>query len=114
MLYRIIFSRLDNLRQILGLWIVMNKLILKDAMDVTLEAAYENGDESFFEFADLYAQNRNDKNIEKIVLKLYNMAESMPEPEKWLNEMGGRPYDEFRNIGIYETGKMLDDSILVL
>ncbi len=109
------FSRLDNLSPDFR---IMDsdeqKLILKDAMDVTLEAAYENGDESFFEFADLYAQNRNDKNIEKIVLKLYNMAESMPEPEKWLNEIGGRPYDEFRNIGIYETGKMLDDSILVL
>lgn len=48
------------------------------------ERKYETQDETFLRFVRHYGSERNDEKLYDMVLKLYDFAESQPEPEAWL------------------------------
>ena len=61
-------------------------LIKQDVLENLLEDFYVEGDKDFIEFTEKYSTGRNDKNIEELILKLYDYSRSYPLPEKWLDE----------------------------
>ena len=62
------------------------KILRADAMEETLEALYEEGDNDFLYFTDSFSDGRSDRKAEEMILNLFEFAESMPFPEKWLRE----------------------------
>lgn len=60
------------------------KLLKQEVMKELLEAHYESGEEQFFRFVENFATGRDDSNLEKYILQLYEFAESHPIPEQWL------------------------------
>lgn len=73
------------------------KLMKSDVLAEVLESYYagehakDGGtDEEFLRLVESYGGKRTDKQIEDIVLKLYNTAVSYPWPHEWLDEAAGR------------------------
>lgn len=63
-----------------------NSMLKEDVLDDVLEEAYGKKDEGFLEFISSYGNTKNDDNIKKMVLALYEYANSYPWPKKWLEE----------------------------
>lgn len=65
--------------------------IMKDeALDLLFEELYESEDEFGAEFvraAEMFSQSGNDRGLADIIKKLYNFTTSLPEPEKWLDDV---------------------------
>ncbi len=61
------------------------KLLKQDVLDELLEECYEKGDEEFLEFTEKFGRGKNDRRIEKLILKLYEFSCSYPCPGKWLD-----------------------------
>jgi len=47
----------------------------------------EEGNQDFFELLECYGGNRDDQALQDMVLNLYSFVQSIPWPEKWLEEM---------------------------
>ncbi|MCD8120262.1 MAG: UvrD-helicase domain-containing protein [Lachnospiraceae bacterium] len=60
------------------------ELLRQDALTDVIEAAYENGSEEFYRFAESYAPEKSDEILNELVLQLYQAAMSRPNPEEWL------------------------------
>ena len=60
------------------------KLLKHDVLDQLLESWYEEGDPQFLDFTEAYADGRDDKKLEELVLKLYEFSRSYPDSEEWL------------------------------
>lgn len=60
------------------------KLLKNDALSDVMEAFYGSGDERFLDLVEAYGSSRGDRNIEELVLRLYEFGRSYPEPEKWM------------------------------
>ena len=61
------------------------KLLKQDVLDELLEECYEKGDKEFLEFTEKFGRGKNDRRIEKLILKLYEFSCSYPCPGKWLD-----------------------------
>ena len=61
-------------------------LLRRQVLAEVIEEMYQEGSKEFLELADYYT-DKNDKNLEQIVLTLYGYARSHPEPEAWLRGM---------------------------
>ena len=61
-------------------------LLKREVLADVIEQMYQEGSETFLELADYYT-DKNDKDLENIVLTLYEYARSHPEPEAWLRGM---------------------------
>lgn len=60
------------------------KLIRQDVLRSVLEAYYDKGDHGFLDFTESYSGKRDDRNIEELVLRLYEFSRSYPDPSGWL------------------------------
>ncbi len=60
-------------------------LIKADVMREILEKYYEERNPNFIAFIEKYSSSRSDKEIEKIILKLFNFSMSYPDPIAWLD-----------------------------
>lgn len=60
------------------------KLLRRDVLEEMLENWYESGDHRFLEFVERFATGRDDKNMEALILQVYDFSRSYPEPERWL------------------------------
>ena len=62
-----------------------NQLLLNETLDEVLELYYsdENRMEEFIRLADGYG-GREDEQLRDVLIRLYNMAQSMAQPEQWL------------------------------
>lgn len=60
------------------------KLLKSEVMEGLLEECYEEGEENFLEFTEMYASGKTDQIIEGLVLQLYEFSMSYPWPEEWL------------------------------
>ena len=62
-----------------------NQLLLNETLDEVLELYYsdENRMEAFIRLADGYG-GREDEHLRDVLIRLYNMAQSMAQPEQWL------------------------------
>ena len=61
------------------------KLLRQDVLEEMLESCYDEGTEAFLEFAEKFSTGRRDRQLEEVILQLYEYAGSYPQPEKWLN-----------------------------
>ena len=60
------------------------KLLKHDVLDELLEDKYEEADEGFLDFISVYG-GKNDKELEEIILKIYEFSRSYPIPDVWLS-----------------------------
>ncbi|WIV10640.1 helicase-exonuclease AddAB subunit AddA [Proteiniborus sp. MB09-C3] len=63
------------------------QIMLQDVLEELLESEYEKGHEDFIRLVESYGGNKNDVNLENLILKIYSFIQSKPYPEKWLDEM---------------------------
>lgn len=61
---------------------IMKQEIIADIFD----EEYENEDQSFYDLLEKYTSYRDDKNLQDLIVKIYDFIQSNPFPEKWLNE----------------------------
>lgn len=60
------------------------KLMRHDVLGQVLEEKYEEGAPEFLQFVEAYGGRRDDRNIEALVLKLYEFSRSYPDGNAWL------------------------------
>jgi len=78
------------------------KLLKRDVRAEVWEACYVEGETAFLELVEKLGGGRNDRNLEELVLELYEYSRSYPQPEKWLESCVGRyrgPEDASRSEG---------------
>lgn len=59
-------------------------LLKVEAMEELLEEKYKEGSERFLSLVESYCDNKSDRALSEIILKLYGFSMSMAEPEEWL------------------------------
>ena len=58
-----------------------------DAMRLTLDSMYADGDEEFYEIVETFASAKDDSRLENNIIKLFNFIRSHPFPDKWMDDM---------------------------
>ncbi|MDO4321982.1 MAG: helicase-exonuclease AddAB subunit AddA [Lachnospiraceae bacterium] len=91
-------------------------LLEQEAVQETVEAAYERQDEGFRQFLECFATGKSDRIVEETVLALYHFALGQPWPREWLQSCReayggaeGDPLEWLRYI-IEDTAKILSDT----
>lgn len=69
------------------------ELLKQDTLEEMLEKKYEEKEENLVQLLDTYTNYRGDEPLKEIILKVYEYIQSLPFPEKALNEMIER-FDE--------------------
>ncbi|MBQ0097481.1 MAG: helicase-exonuclease AddAB subunit AddA [Oscillospiraceae bacterium] len=82
--------------------------IKADAMKLTLDTLYTEGEESFFELVEAFASHRDDVKLQKCILKIHEFLRSHPFEKKWMNEKL-KMYDDFSNVALSPWGKIIFD-----
>lgn len=59
-------------------------LLRADVMAKVMEKHYEEADEDFLNFIDIYSSNRSDADVEQMISALYQFAMSYPYPSQWI------------------------------
>lgn len=62
------------------------EILKRETIEDIFEEKYEMQDKDFLELVDTYTGYRGDDTLKDIVLEIYNYIQSMPFPEKWLEE----------------------------
>lgn len=89
------------------------QIMIQETLEELLEIEYEIGNEDFIRLVESFGGNKNDINLEKLILKIYSFIQSKPEPLKWLSsmvEMFNMTQDELEQSKWIETIK---DSIRI-
>ena len=60
-------------------------LLKQDVLSEMLEQHYQRGEQKFLDFIESYGGNKSDKNIEDLILKIYEFSRSYPDPNEWLS-----------------------------
>lgn len=68
------------------------KLLKRDVAEAVLEEAYEKGNVGFERFVECFASGKDDRNLEELILQLYEFSRSYPNPKRWLDSCAGQ-YD---------------------
>ena len=82
------------------------KLLRQDVLEGMLESCYDEGTEAFLEFAEKFSTGRSDRQLEEVILQLYEYAGSYPQPEKWLNACVDNyqvENEHFSDAGLYRS-----------
>lgn len=61
-------------------------LLKVEALEELMEAKYNEGSTEFLQLVESYCDNKTDRAISDIILRLYNFAMSMASPAQWLRE----------------------------
>lgn len=62
-------------------------IIKSQAMQLTMDTLYQEGDEDFFNLVELLFKGRDDSYLCEMIYQLYNASMSYPFPKKWLKEV---------------------------
>ncbi len=62
------------------------QLMMEDTADELFDKYYEENDERFLRLIDLYASNRDDNPLKKLIFRIYDFIMSFAEPIEWLDE----------------------------
>ena len=62
------------------------KLLRHDVLEAVLEEKYQEGEQRFLDFASAYGTGKNDKKLEELILKIYEISRSYPDADNWLEE----------------------------
>lgn len=69
------------------------ELIRQEVIENLFEEEYSKGEgHTFFDVVDAYSSDRNDLELQRLILKLYEFSRSHPDPEQWLDQMAAQ-YD---------------------
>ena len=60
-------------------------LIINDALDMTLESMYADGEPDFFYLVEAFGGTKDDKELQKTILKVYEFLDSHPFPDDFIN-----------------------------
>lgn len=60
-------------------------LLKQDVLSEVIEHHYQRGKQRFLDFIESYGGSRSDKNIEEMILKIYEFSRSYPDPKAWLD-----------------------------
>ncbi len=63
------------------------QMIQAEVLDALIEEKYKGTDQGFFDLVDIYGGERDDEDLKGLILKLFRFSRSMPQPERWLNEV---------------------------
>ena len=62
-------------------------LLLKtEAVEETLEREYAEGQDYFYEVLEMFSAGRDDRNLQDLILTIYDFIRSKPDPHGWLQE----------------------------
>ncbi|MBQ2922623.1 MAG: helicase-exonuclease AddAB subunit AddA [Tyzzerella sp.] len=61
------------------------KLLRQDVVCDVLERAFEEADPEFLSFVECFSTGKDDKNLEELILRLYEFSRSYPNPKAWLD-----------------------------
>ncbi len=64
-----------------------HNVLKNESVNEVLNELYENEDESFSALKAFFMSERDDKQLESVIIKLYEFSRSYPSPEKWLYEI---------------------------
>ncbi len=62
------------------------EILKQETLEDLFEEKYETGDQEFLDLINIYTNYRGDENLKELILEIYKFIQSMPFPEKWLNE----------------------------
>ena len=79
-----------------------------DAMRLTLDALYAEGNSSFHRIVETFASAKDDTLLEDHILKLYRFIRSHPFPERWMRERLS-DYDGFTDASASVWGRIIRD-----
>lgn len=65
---------------------LMKQDVLENLMEERFEEAREKNNQAFLNFTEIFAPGRNDKPIDELILKLYTISQSYPQPEEQLKK----------------------------
>lgn len=60
------------------------KLLRQDVVCDVLEQAFEEAEPEFLSFVESFSTGKDDKNLEELILRLYEFSRSYPNPNTWL------------------------------
>ena len=61
------------------------KLLKQDVVCDVLETAFQEGKPEFLSFVESFSTGKDDKNLEDLILRLYEFSRSYPKPDTWLD-----------------------------
>ena len=64
-----------------------HNVLKNESVSEVLNELYENEDASFNSLKAFFMSERDDKQLESVIIKLYEFSRSYPSPEKWLEEV---------------------------
>lgn len=76
------------------------RLMKQDVLAELLEECYAGGEEAFLELVEKLGNGKNDKNLEQMILQLYEYSRSYPQPQKWLEHC----VEQYRECEDYVSG----------
>ena len=62
------------------------EILKQETLEDLFEEKYETGNKEFLDLINTYTNYRGDENLQNLILEIYRFIQSMPFPEKWLEE----------------------------
>lgn len=83
-------------------------VLMADAMRLTLDMMYTEGDRGFLQIVETFATAKDDSRLENHILRLYHFVRSHPFPQKWMRERLN-DYDDFTDASTSVWGRIIRD-----
>lgn len=61
-------------------------LIKADALKLTLDSMYADAEPDFFRLVEAFGSEKDDKNLQNVILRIFEFLRSHPYPQWWINE----------------------------
>lgn len=76
------------------------KLMMQDALEECLEAAYEKADPAFLEAVECYSKAKNDSGLAELIIPMYRFVIASPDPQEYIRQCRNSydidSYEEFK------------------
>ena len=83
-------------------------LIKADALKLTLDSMYASAEPDFFRLVEAFGSDKDDKNLQNIILRIYEFLRSHPYPQWWIKEKLDM-FSSFENINESVWYKLIFD-----
>ena len=83
------------------------ELLKYETIEEIFEEKYLNNDKDFVDLVNTYTGYRDDEELQNLVLDIYKFIQSMPFPEKWLDESVEAFKEKFNDIGETIWGQVI-------
>ncbi|MBO4266256.1 MAG: helicase-exonuclease AddAB subunit AddA [Lachnospiraceae bacterium] len=83
------------------------KLMMQDALEECLEAAYEKASPAFLEAVECFSKAKNDSGLADLIIPMYRFVVSSPDPEEFIKQCRNcydlDSYEEFERSELFES-----------